>query len=164
MRHYEDEEADRNRSDSVHRRAAASQPCPIPGVRLGLANAVTVCAVYRYRVKETTAILTTRILPGCMFSGNMMTLAGGALCLLGTLALRRILPPERLRLSSVFGADPCNIGQLFAAIAVVRTPDLLADLPFLILPGCLAGNFTGLCALLAIHRLSKIENGPTEER
>ena len=75
MRHYEDEEADRNRSDSVHRRAAASQPCPIPGVRLGLANAVTVCAVYRYRVKETTAILTTRILPGCMFSGNMMTLA-----------------------------------------------------------------------------------------
>ena len=45
---------------------------PIPGVKLGLANIVTVYAVYRYSAKETFSIILTRILLGAFFSGNII--------------------------------------------------------------------------------------------
>lgn len=63
---------------------------PIPGVKLGLANIVTVYAVYRYSAKETFSIILTRILLGAFFSGNMMSLlysaAGGMFCFVGMLS------------------------------------------------------------------------------
>ena len=59
-------------------------PFPIPGVKLGLANIITVYAVYRYRAREAFLIVLIRILLGSFFSGNMMALmysmAGGMLC------------------------------------------------------------------------------------
>lgn len=49
-------------------------PFPIPGVKLGLANIITVYAVYHYRATETLSIVLARILLGSFFSGNMMAL------------------------------------------------------------------------------------------
>ena len=49
-------------------------PFPIPGVKLGLANIVTVYAVFRYRPSETAMIVTVRLLLGAMFSGNLSAL------------------------------------------------------------------------------------------
>ena len=43
---------------------------PIPGVKLGLANIVTVYAVYALGGKEGAAILFARIFLGAVFSGN----------------------------------------------------------------------------------------------
>ncbi len=64
-------------------------PFPIPGVKLGLSNIITVYAVYHYRAREVFLIVLIRILLGSFFSGNMMALmysmAGGMLCLLGML-------------------------------------------------------------------------------
>ena len=37
---------------------------PIPGVKLGLANIITVYAVYKYSAKETVAIVVIRIVLG----------------------------------------------------------------------------------------------------
>lgn len=65
-------------------------PIPIPGAKLGLANIITVYAVYQYRAKEVFLIVIVRILLGAFFSGNMMallySLASGLLCLTGMLA------------------------------------------------------------------------------
>ena len=80
-------------------------PIPLPGVKLGLANIVTVYAVYHFRPKEVILLLTTRIILGAVFGGNMMALlysaAGGALCLLGMLPLHRLIP-EKTSGSAVF--------------------------------------------------------------
>ena len=129
-------------------------PFPIPGVKLGLANIVTVYAVFRYRPSETAMIVTVRLLLGAMFSGNPSALlysaAGAVCCLLGMLALRRILPEKQIWLCSVIGAMLHNTGQIAAAVVIMRSFGVIAYLPMLLVTGSLAGAFTGLCAQVLI--------------
>ena len=47
---------------------------PIPGIKLGLSNIVTVYAVYAMGAKEGAAILFVRIFLGAIFSGNFPTI------------------------------------------------------------------------------------------
>ena len=134
-------------------------PFPIPGVKLGLANIVTVYSVFRYRPAETAMIVTVRLLLGAMFSGNPSALlysaAGAVCCLLGMLALRHILPEKQLWLCSVIGAMLHNIGQITAAVILMRSPGVIAYLPLLLVTGSLAGAFTGLCAQLLLNRIKR---------
>lgn len=129
---------------------------PIPGMKLGLANIVTVYGVYRYHAGEVAAVLFCRIVLGTFFAGQIVallySLAGGALCLLGMLGLKRILPPENIWMCSVLGAVLHNIGQILMAILLTKTPALALYLPPLLLTGCTAGLFTGLCAQHLIRR------------
>lgn len=131
-------------------------PIPIPGVKLGLANVITVYAVYHYRAREVLAVVLSRITLGAIFGGNLMafaySLAGGLLCLAGMLLLRRVLSEKHIWLCSVFGAVLHNIGQITVAILITGTPSLIWYLPFLLLSGCAAGAFTGGCAQLVIKR------------
>lgn len=133
-------------------------PFPIPGVKLGLANIITVYAVYHYPAAKTLCIVLTRILLGSFFAGNMMgllySLSGGLLCLAGMLALRRILPQRHLWVCSVFGAVFHNIGQI-AVACLVAGWGMLWFFPFLLVSGCLAGAFTGGCAQLVMKRMMK---------
>lgn len=135
-------------------------PFPIPGIKLGLANIITVYAVYHYKAYEVSMLVGIRILLGSVFSGNFMALAfsfsGSVLCLLGMLLLKRIIDEKHLWLSSVFGAVLHNTGQIAAAVFVLQTPQVIAYYPFLLVSGCLAGAFTGLAARLVSSRLNKI--------
>ena len=134
-------------------------PFPIPGIKLGLANIITVYAVYHYRAVEVAALVTVRLLLGAVFSGNFMALiysaAGAYLCLIGMLVLRRWIDEKHLWMAPVFGALLHNTGQMAAALIMLRTPQLLLYYPFLLLSGCLSGAFTGLCAQLITSRLKK---------
>ena len=134
-------------------------PFPIPGIKLGLANIITVYMVYRYKAYEVTAVVFVRILLGSVFSGNFMALiysiAGSFFCLLGMLLLKKVIDENRLWLSSVFGAVLHNTGQIIAAVLLLQTPSIIAYYPFLIVAGCLSGAFTGLCAQLVVKRLKK---------
>jgi len=135
-------------------------PFPIPGIKLGLANIITVYAVYRYRAHEAASLVCVRLILGAVFSGNFTALiysaSGGILCLIGMLGLRRIIDEDHLWMASVLGAVLHNTGQLAAAILVMRTPQLIAYYPFLLVSGCLAGAFTGLCAQLVLKRLKRL--------
>ena len=130
---------------------------PIPGIKLGLANIITVFAGYRCRAGEAALVLLARIILGSLFSGNMMaimySLAGGALCLLGMLLLKRVIPQKHMWLCSVFGAVLHNAGQVAVACIVTGTLWIVGYLPVLVLSGCVAGAFTGLCAQLVVSRL-----------
>ena len=134
-------------------------PFPLPGVKLGLANIVTVYAVFRYRPSETAMIVTVRLLLGAMFSGNPSALlysaAGAVCCLLGMLALRKILPEKQIWLCSAIGAMLHNIGQITAAVMIMRSFGVAAYLPLLLVTGSLAGSFTGLCAQLLLRRIRR---------
>lgn len=132
-------------------------PFPIPGIKLGLANIITVYAVYHFRAGEVMMIVFCRIFLAAVFSGNMMALvysfAGSVLCLAGMLLLRKIIDKNHIWIASVFGAVLHNIGQIAVAVLVIGT-GVLAYLPFLLVSGCLAGAFTGGCAQLTIHRMA----------
>ena len=134
-------------------------PFPIPGVKLGLANIITVYAVYRYKPYEAAAVTAVRLILGSVFAGNLAALiysaSGAALCLIGMLILRRFIDEKHIWIASVFGAVLHNTGQMAAALIITQTPQLIAYYPFLLVSGCLAGAFTGVCAQIVISRLHK---------
>ena len=65
---------------------------PLPGVKLGLANIVTVYALYALGPASALAILLARCLLGAMFAGNasalLFSLMGGGLSMLVMIVLR----------------------------------------------------------------------------
>lgn len=132
---------------------------PIAGVKAGLANIITVYAVYRYKWSEAALVLLARILLGGIFAGNpsaiIYSLAGGGFCLVGMIGLRRIISVKHLWLCSVFGAVLHNVGQLTAASVIMRTGTVWFYFPVLVLSGCIAGALTGLAAQLVLNRTEK---------
>lgn len=137
--------------------AQLPNPIPIPGVKLGLANIVTVYALFVLGPRDTLLILLARVFLGSVFSGQMMTfwysLAGGLACFAIMLLLRRMLTVKQIWVCSVVGAVFHNLGQLAAAILIASTPSLVVYLPYLLLAGMAAGLFTGLCAQFLTERL-----------
>ena len=140
----------------------------IQGVKLGLANIFTVYAVYRFTPKETFLLVLTRILLGAMFSGKVMALiysfAGGMLCLAGMLMLKKVIPMNYMWLCSIFGAVFHNTGQIAAAIVVTHSLAVIANYPILLVTGCIAGAFTGLCAQFVLQRLMPEKKKTNEEK
>ena len=132
-------------------------PFPIPGIKLGLANVITVYAVYHYRAHEVAAMVAVRLILGAVFTGNFTALlysaSGAFLCLVGMLILRRFIDEKHLWIASVFGAVLHNTGQMAAALLVTQTIQLFLYYPFLLVSGCLSGAFTGLCAQLITARI-----------
>lgn len=57
---------------------------PIPGIKLGLANIITLIILSLYGIKEASAVLFIRIFLGSIFSGQMINLlyrlSGGIFC------------------------------------------------------------------------------------
>lgn len=131
-------------------------PFPIPGVKLGLANIITVYALYNYRAGEVMMIVFSRIFLAAVFGGNMMALlysfSGSVLCLAGMLILKRMIDEKHIWIASVFGAVLHNIGQIAIAVVIMGF-GVLAYLPFLLVSGCLAGAFTGGCAQVVVRRI-----------
>lgn len=143
--------------------AQLPNPIPIPGIKLGLANIVTVYAMFVLGAGETLMILLARVFLGSVFSGQMMTLfyslAGGLLCWLAMIVLRRLLTRRQIWVCSIIGGGCHNVGQLIAAILIARTPALVVYLPYLLPAGMAAGLFTGLCAQFLVARLDKLHGG-----
>ena len=134
-------------------------PVPIPGIKLGLANIVTVYAMFVLGPRDTLLILLSRIFLGAVFSGQMMTLlyslGGGLLSYFALLLLRRVLGRGQLWVSSPLSAVCHNLGQLLAAAAIAKSWVVLVYLPYLVLAGLITGTLTGLCAQLVVGRLSR---------
>ena len=132
---------------------------PIPGIKLGLANIITVYAMFRLGPRDTLCILLCRIFMGSIFSGQMMTLifslSGGLLCYLVMLGMRKVVTEDQIWLCSAVGAVAHNLGQVLAAMAVSGTAAMIVYFPVLLLSGVLAGLFTGLCAQFLLRRLTK---------
>lgn len=129
----------------------------VQGVKLGLANIITVYAVYHYKFSETAMIVFARVLLGSVFSGNFSAIiysAFGALfCLLGMSLLRKAINENYLWLCSIAGAIFHNIGQITVAVCMTRTLTIISYLPIMIVSGCIAGFFTGMCAQFVTKRV-----------
>ena len=130
---------------------------PIPGFKLGLANIITVYAMFRLGPRDTLLILLGRIFLGAVFAGAfsslLFSLSGGILCYLAMLGLRRVLTERQLWVCGILGALCHNLGQMGAAVLVYNTAAVLVYLPPLLLAGMVTGAFTGLSAQLLLRRL-----------
>ena len=94
----------------------------IPGIKLGLANVVTVFATYVLGAWPALCIVLLRVLLGCLATGQMMaflySMAGGLLAFCVSAVLQRLFSPEKMWVVSVFAAMAHNIGQIIVAAAV----------------------------------------------
>ena len=129
---------------------------PIPGIKLGLANIVTVFTVFAIGAKEGALVLAVRIFLGAVFAGNFSTIfysaAGGALAMGVTILSRKFLTKKQLWVAGVLGAIAHSVGQMGMAVAITRTPGLAVYLPVMIVVSIITGCFTGLCAQLLVNR------------
>ena len=129
---------------------------PIPGIKLGLANIVTVFAVFALGPKDACLVLAARIFLGAVFDGNFSTIfysaAGGALAIAVTIGLRKILTKKQLWVAGALGAVAHSIGQMAMAMLLTLTPGLLVYLPAMIAVSIVTGTFTGLCAQFLVNR------------
>ena len=129
---------------------------PIPGIKLGLANIITVFAVFALGPKDAACVLFVRIFLGAVFAGNFSTIfysAAGGACAIGvTILLRKILSKKQLWVAGVLGAIAHSMGQMAMAITLTATPGLVVYLPVMIAVSILTGSFTGLCAQFLVNR------------
>lgn len=126
---------------------------PIPGIKLGLANIITLVVLRNYSFRDTALVVIARILLSTLLFGQFMSLlyslAGGILSLLMMACVSCLLRKGYLYLTGAIGGLTHNLGQLAVAFLLTATSGVLAYLPFLMLSGILTGVFTGLCAMFA---------------
>ena len=129
---------------------------PVPGVKLGLANIVTVFTVFALGPGEGILVLAARIFLGAVFCGNFSSIlysaAGGACAIAVTIALRRILTRKQLFVAGCLGAMAHSVGQIAMAALVLGTDSVFVYLPVLLTVSLVTGLFTGLCAQFLVDR------------
>lgn len=132
-------------------------PVPIPGVKLGLANIITLVTMLLLGKKEAGAVLMVRVLMGAMFAGSPSTLlfsaAGGALAWLVMCLTVGLFGEKQLWIVSALAGLAHNAGQLLTCALVVKTPGVFAYAPILAVSGVITGVFTGLAAMYLIRAL-----------
>ena len=111
---------------------------PIPGVKLGLANIVTLIAMALLGRRQAGEILLVRIVLGSVFTGGvsamLFSIAGGVLSYL--------------------------VMCLTIAVWVTGTPSILVYAPALVAASVITGAFTGVAAMYLVRALRKTGHFP----
>lgn len=119
----------------------------VPGMKLGLANLVTVFVLYRYRAKEAAVISLIRIVVIGFLFANLFSipysLAGAALSLLCMTAARRFSGLSIVGVS-ILGGVTHNLGQLIVAALVVENGNVFYYFPALLISGLVTGALIGI--------------------
>ena len=130
---------------------------PLPGIKLGLANIVTVYTVFTMGPGAGCLVLGCRIFLGAVFAGNFSSIlysaAGGAVAILITILLRKVLREKQIWVAGVFGALGHSLGQMAMAVLVTQTPGIAVYLPIMCAASIVTGTITGLAAQFTAKRL-----------
>lgn len=131
---------------------------PVPGIKLGLANLVMVCALYILGGKYAVVISIARVLMVGIFSGHAemipYSLAGGLLSLAVMVLLKRCTKLSVVAISC-FGGICHNIGQLIVAMIVVENTSMVIYLPALLIAGFITGLAIGIVSRLILPAVRK---------
>lgn len=123
---------------------------PLPGLKLGLANIVTLVALALFKTRYAFMILICRCVLGAVFGGGITGLAFslcGGLLALGAMAAVRRTALFSVYGISVIGAAAHNIGQILASAVLMDSVYIGAYLRYLLPMAVLTGLLTGgICA------------------
>ena len=133
---------------------------PLPGVKLGLANIVSLVALYFLSGKSAFLILILRCVLSSAFGGGItsliFSLAGGTLSMLTMIACRKI-PFLSIYGVSILGAAAHNIGQILSAMLLMNSVYIAAYLPYLLIVALFTGFATGAASAGVLKTLSNID-------
>jgi heptaprenyl diphosphate synthase len=133
---------------------------PIPGVKLGLANIITLIVITFYGGKDAIIVVIVRCALASFFGGGLIiflfSITGGILSTLIMVFLyKKVIKYFSLTGISIAGAIVHNIGQIAIACFVMKTLSVLTYLPVLLFSGIIMGCFIGLCSKLLSEALKK---------
>ena len=135
---------------------------PLPGVKLGLANIVTLYALCTLGFSSAMCVLLARCALGALFAGNasalLFSLLGGVAALLMMALLRRA---GRLSIFgiSIAGAAAHNCGQVCAAMLTLGSDAPLYYLPLLLLVSLFTGALSGSVTALLLRAMAHTPYG-----
>lgn len=137
-------------------------PFIAPGARLGLANLITVIAIYTLdNKKDAFLVLFLRLTLSTMFGGNlssfMYSAAGGILSFLAMVLVKEVCKDKVSIIGvSASGAIFHNVGQLLIASSIVKNIGVMLYLPILSVMGIGTGIFIGITANYVVVHLKKL--------
>lgn len=132
---------------------------PIPGIKMGLANIVTLLVLILYNKRDSFLVLILRIILAGIFAGQAVSfcysLAGGVACFAVMAAFYKLLNGKHIILISMLGAVFHNLGQIAMALFLLKSASVFFYLPILMINGMITGFFTGSVASLLSKRLKR---------
>ncbi|MBU5455036.1 Gx transporter family protein [Caproiciproducens sp. MSJ-32] len=133
-----------------------------PGAKLGLANLITVIALYTLdKKRDAFLVILLRITLATMFGGSisafMYSAAGGILSFISMILVKDIFK-EKVSIVGVSSAGAIfhNVGQLAVASLIVKNIGVMLYLPILSFIGIGTGIFVGIAANFAVNHLTKL--------
>ena len=119
----------------------------IPGIKVGLANIVTVTLIYKFSIKEAFIVAFIRIIVIALLFGNVMTLVYSLAGFVLSVVIMAILKRTGLFSSvgvSVAGGVFHNLGQITVAMIMLQTKEIGYYMIVLAFTGTVAGILIGI--------------------
>ncbi|HIZ70625.1 MAG TPA: Gx transporter family protein [Candidatus Atopostipes pullistercoris] len=139
-----------------------------PGAKIGLANMVTLVAIFSLSFKDSFKVVTMRLLLTSLLGGTLSTFmysfAGSYLSFFGMLLVRK-LGPERVSFIgiSTTGGILFNVGQLVVASLIAQSFTVMLYLPILSFAGIIAGIVVGIVGNFMMKNIATIKKMQSEE-
>jgi len=136
-------------------------PFIAPGAKLGLANIITLSAIYLLTFKQATAVVLLRVILTATTFGSLSSFlysfSGGVLSLLVMAAILKVFKGEISLIGvSIAGSVAHNLGQLFVAAIIIHNVLILTYLPILLIVAIPTGIFVGIVAKILIKYLERV--------
>lgn len=128
----------------------------IPGVKIGLANIVTVFLIYSYGWREAGCVSFIRVILSTLLFGSFVSLLYSVCGALLSFAVMLVL--KKTNLFSVIGVSVAggvfhNAGQIVCACLIMENAAIASYLPFLIISGTIAGVAVGILSGILTQKL-----------
>lgn len=130
----------------------------VPGVKTGLANIAVTVALWIFGIREAAAVSVVRISLSALLFGNFTTfiysLAGAALSIVVMALLKKTRQLSPIGVSAAGGVAH-NLGQVLAALFLLKTPSIMYYMTVLTVTGTVAGLLVGCAGALLIRFIEK---------
>lgn len=138
-----------------------------PGAKLGLANLITIIALFTMPKRESFMLLWMRLILTTLLGGSISTFLysmSGALLSYGGMLLVKQLGPKRVSIIgiSATGGFMHNVGQLVTASWIAQSWTVMLYLPILSFLGILSGIVIGISANYLLQRVDTLRRFQTE--
>ena len=137
-----------------------------PGVKLGLANSVTMVVLLLYGNKQALTFSLARVLLSGLLSGSLGSVSfllslAGSLLSTEVMAAAIVLGKRHLSLAGIgaLGGISHNMGQLLVYVLLTRQTLIFGYGPKLVLFGTASGFVLGFAVQLLVNRLWVISSG-----
>lgn len=130
-----------------------------PGIKLGLANLITVVILYRGTWKDAALVSVLRILLGGFLFGNLFSIlysfAGAIVSFLVMLLLKKTKVFSLVGVS-IAGGVCHNLGQIVAAVYLMENGSVMYYFPVLMIAGIVTGTLIGIGSREVLRRIPEM--------